>query len=126
MEQVSNSNPPPFVIWVRGVIHGQQLDLGNPNCLDAFLLCSKPSQIALQYIIMEAYDNHFRVDDPKNMFLQTYDSGIALMFEQQTIDARKVFVQYVGFLKAILKLDYGPTQTPIVIFKCEWLKREDN
>jgi hypothetical protein len=71
---------------------------------------------------MKAYDNHFRMDDPKNRFLQTYDNGIASMFEQQIIDARKVFVQYVGFLKDILKLHYGPMQNTIVIFRCEWLK----
>jgi hypothetical protein len=84
------------------MIHGQQLDLGNLDCLDALLLCNKPSQVALRYTRMKAYGNHFRMDDPKNRFLQTYDSGIASMFEQQIVDAREVFIQYVGFVKDIL------------------------
>jgi hypothetical protein len=57
-----------------------------------------------------------------NRLLQTYDSGITSMFEQQIIDAREVSIQYVGITKDILKLDYGPMQTPIMIFKCDWLK----
>ncbi len=52
---------------------------------------------------MKACGNHFRVDDPKNRFLQTYDSGIASMFEQQIVDAREVSIQYVGIVKDILK-----------------------
>jgi hypothetical protein len=50
---------------------------------------------------MKAYGNHFRVDDPENKFLQTYDSGIASMFEQQIVDAREMSIQYVGILKDI-------------------------
>jgi hypothetical protein len=39
------------------------------------------------------------------------------MFEQQTVNARdQMFVQYVGVLKDILKLDYGRVQSPIIIF----------
>jgi hypothetical protein len=71
------------------MIHGQQLDLGNLDCLDALLLCSKPSQVALQYTRMKAYGNHCRVDDRKNRFLKTYDSGIASMFEQQLLMLEK-------------------------------------
>jgi hypothetical protein len=67
---------------------------------------------------MKTYGNHYRVEDPNNRLLQTFDSGIASVFEQQTIDARGIFVQYVGVLKDILKLNYDP----IVIFRCEWMK----
>jgi hypothetical protein len=70
-----------FVDWVKGVIHGQQVDLGNPDGLDVVLLCSKPSQVAMQYTRMKAYGNHFRVEDLKNRLLQTFNSGIASMFE---------------------------------------------
>jgi hypothetical protein len=35
-------------------------------------------------------------------------------------------IQYVGVLKDILKLDYGHVQSPIIIFRCEWMKQEDN
>jgi hypothetical protein len=33
---------------------------------------------------------------------------------------------YVGVLKDILKLDYGPLRTPIIVFRCEWMKQRDN
>jgi hypothetical protein len=75
---------------------------------------------------MKTYGNHFRVDDPKNRFLQTHDSGIVSMFEQQIVDARNVSIQYVGIVKDILKLDYGPVQTPIAILRFEWLQRKNN
>ncbi len=58
--------------------------------------------------------------------MQTFDSGIVLVFEQQTIDARGMFVQHVGVLKDILKLNYNQVQTPIVIFRCEWMKQKGN
>jgi len=47
LEQKFNPNTPPFVDWVKGVIHGQQLDLGNLDVLDVVLLCNKPSQVAM-------------------------------------------------------------------------------
>jgi len=40
-------NTPPFANWIKGVIHGKELDLSNLNDLDAMLLCNKPSQVAL-------------------------------------------------------------------------------
>ena len=59
--------------------------------------------------------------------LQTYDSGIASTFEVPTIDCQsEVSINYVGVLQDILKLNYGPLQTPVMFFRCEWLKREDN
>jgi hypothetical protein len=65
---------------------------------------------------MVTYSNHVRVKaNPNRRLLQTYDSGIASIFEQQTFDVKIFFVQYVGVLKDILKLDYGSVQTPIVI-----------
>jgi hypothetical protein len=70
-----------FVDWVKGIIHGQQVDLGNPDGLDVELLRSKPSQVAMRYTRMKAYANHFRVEDLKNRLLQTFNSGIASMFE---------------------------------------------
>ncbi len=112
--------------WVKVVIHEQQLDLGNPDGLDVVLLCNKPYQVAMQYTKMKTYGNHFRVEDPKSRLLQTFDSGIASMFKQKIVDARdQMFIQYVGVLKDILKLDYGHVQSPIIIFRCEWMKRED-
>jgi hypothetical protein len=66
------------------------------------------------------------VEDSKNGLLQTYDSGIALVFDVPTHDATNVFVNYVGVFKDILKLNYRPIHTLIIIFRCEWMKRKDN
>jgi hypothetical protein len=66
---------------------------------------------------MKAYGNQLRVEDPKNR-LQTFDSGISLMFEQQIVDARdQMYVHYVGVLKDTLKLDYGYVQSLIIFFR---------
>jgi hypothetical protein len=109
--------------WVKGVVHGQQLDLGNLDGLDVVLLCNKPFQVAMQYTKMKAYGDHFRVEDPNSRLLQTSDTGIASMFEQQIVVVRdQMSVQYVGLLKDILKLDYGCVRSPIIIFRCEWMK----
>jgi hypothetical protein len=35
-------------------------------------------------------------------------------------------VNYVGVLKDILKVDYGPMRQPVILLHCEWIKREDN
>jgi hypothetical protein len=75
---------------------------------------------------MKAYGNHFKVDDSRNCSLQTFDSGVASMFDMPTIDASEVFANYVGIFKDILKLDYGPVHTPMIIIRCKWIKQEDN
>jgi hypothetical protein len=55
-----------------------------------------------------------------------YDSGIASVLDVSTEDVRDVLVNYVGVLKDMLKLNYGPMHT-LVIFLCfEWIKKEDN
>jgi hypothetical protein len=92
LEQTSNLDTPPFVEWVKGAVHAQHMDLGNLEDLDVVSLCNKPSQVATHYTRMKAYGNHFRMEGSKNKLLQKYDSGIASMFEQQTVDARKVKV----------------------------------
>jgi hypothetical protein len=35
-------------------------------------------------------------------------------------------VHYVGVLKDILQMNYGPLRSPIILFRCEWMKRNDN
>ena len=75
---------------------------------------------------MCAFGNHFRVEDSQSTLLQTYKSGIAFIFEMPNVDSQfEVSLNYVGVLQDILKLDYSPLQTPVVIFWCEWLERED-
>ena len=57
---------------------------------------------------------------------QTYNSGVASVFEVPSTDARDMSVDYIGVLKDILKLDYGPLHTPIILFRCQWVKTTDN
>ncbi len=81
----------------------------------------------MQYTKMQAYGNHFRMEDPNNRLLQTFDSGIASMFEQQIVNARdQMSIHYVEVLKDILELDYGRVQSPIIIFRFDWMKQKDN
>jgi hypothetical protein len=58
--------------------------------------------------------------------MQTYDNGVASVFQVPMLDARDVVVNYVGVLKDILKLDYKQVRTLIILFRCEWMKRQDN
>jgi hypothetical protein len=71
---------------------------------------------------MKTYGNHFRVEDSKSILSSTYNSGIASIFDMPTIDTSDVFVNYVGVLKDIFKLDYGLVHTLVVLLKCEWIK----
>jgi hypothetical protein len=79
----------------------------------------KPSQKATRYIRMKAFGNHFRVDDDTANRLQTYDSEVASVFQVPGEDATDVAVNYVGVVKDILKLDYGPVHTPVILLRCE-------
>jgi len=62
------------------------------------------------------------MEDLRSHSLQTFDSGVAFVFDMPTIDASEVFVNYVGILKDIFKLDYGLVHTLLIIFRCEWIK----
>jgi hypothetical protein len=59
------------------------------------------------------------VEDSKSNQLLTYDNGVASVFDVPTLDAVSVSMNFVGVLKDILKLDYGPVHTPIIILRCE-------
>jgi hypothetical protein len=114
----------PFEEWVRGAVQSTELDVNNAEDMDRLLLTTKPSQKATRYTRMKAFGNHFRVDDESSGRMQTYDSGVASVFE--TSDAQTVSVNYVGVLQDILKLDYGPLHTLIILLRYEWMKRHDN
>jgi hypothetical protein len=58
--------------------------------------------------------------------MQTYDNGVASLFTVPTAVARDVSVNYVGVVKDIFKLDYGPLSSPIVLLKYQWTKQRDN
>jgi hypothetical protein len=75
---------------------------------------------------MKAFGNHFRVDVDTVNRLQTYNFGVASVFQVPGEDAADVAVNYVGVVKDILKLDYGPIHTPMILFRCEWIREDDN
>jgi hypothetical protein len=75
---------------------------------------------------MKAFRNHFRVGDPGSEQLQTYDSMVTSVFEVPTAEATAVSVNYVGVVKDIMKLDYGPLSRPIVLLRCQWARRSDS
>ena len=123
----ADRNIDPFDVWVKKAVHNGDYDPNNIDDMDRILLCSRPSQKTTRYTRMRAFGNHFRVEDSQTALLQTYDSGIASIFEVPTTDSQsEVSLNYVGVLQDILKLDYGPLRTPVILFRCEWLKREDN
>ncbi len=70
--------------------------------------------------------NHLKVEDLKNNSMQTYDNDIALIFDMLNIDAKDFSMNFVGVLNNIFKFDYGPMHTPMIIFRCEWMKWKDN
>jgi hypothetical protein len=80
----------------------------------------------MHYTKMKAFGNHFRVEDAAFIELQMYDSGIVYVFEVSTANADEVSLNYVGVLKDILKLDYKPLHTPMIILCCKWMKMQDN
>ena len=89
-------------------------------------MCRKPSQKATRYTRMKAFGNHFRVDDDASNHLQTYDSGVASVFKVPAMDSRDVSINYVGIVKDILKLDYRPLHSPVILLRCEWVCTHDN
>ena len=56
--------------------------------------------------------------------MQTYDNGVAVIFEMPTSDSRsEVSLNYVGVLQDILKLEYGPVRTPIILFPVRMVQK---
>jgi hypothetical protein len=122
----SNPSTTPFEDWVHDLAESEDLDVSKPEDFDKLLLCMKPSQRAIRYCRMKAFGNHFRVEDEASARMQTYDSGVASVFEVPTVHATDISVNYVGVVKDILKLDYGPLSRSIVLLRCQWVKRSDN
>lgn len=122
----SNPNSTPFEKWVRNLPKTEDLDVNKPEDFDKLLLCMKPSQRATRYRRMKAFGNHFRVEDDASVHMLTYGSAVASVFQVSTEDATDVSVNYVGVVKDILKLNYGPMSRPIVLMKGQWAKRSDN
>ena len=125
-EQQADPSSPPFEEWVQGVAKREAVDVITTEDLDRLLLSWKPAQRAMRYTKMKAFRNHFKVDNAASIELQMFDSETTSMFEVPTANTDEVSVNYVGVLKDILKLDYGLVHTPLIILRCEWMKRQDN
>jgi hypothetical protein len=117
---------PAFEDWIKRAVGPHSIDVSNPDDMDVLLMCTKPSQKATRYTRMKAFGNHFRVEDDTTTRLHTYDSGVASVFQVPVDDARDVSVNYVGVVKDILKLDYGAVNSPVILLRCEWVRRHDN
>ena len=110
--------------WIRQRIHSDNLDLTDPDQHDTLLLSNTPSLSCKRYSRMKAYGNHWRTDDDIYKSMGTFDSGVAC-FEAnpQSMGAGK---DYVGILQDILVLNYGDLKTHVILFPCQWKKRQDN
>ena len=112
--------------WMEHTVRDADLDLRRPEHMDRLLLSRKPSQRATRYPRITAFGNHFRAEDDRTARLVSYNSGVASVFKETSQDARETSVNYVGVLKDVLELDYGPVQTPVILLRCEWAKPSDN
>jgi hypothetical protein len=112
--------------WVREAIRSHIAQGGVLEDQDALHLSVLPSPFASRYTRMKAYGNRYRVSiNTTNNTSATYDSGVASVFHQEqqsTVGTRLGVLQYVGILKDIILLDYGPISQPIILFKCDWVR----
>jgi hypothetical protein len=115
-----------FEDWIKEAVGPHSIDVINPDDMDVLLMCMKPSQKATRYTHMKAFGNHFRVEDDTTTRLQTYDSGMASVFQVPIDDAQDVSMNYVGVVKDILKLDYGAVNSPMILLRCKWVRSHDN
>jgi hypothetical protein len=104
--------------------HRHQLASDVPIDTDLLNLSIPPSFTASAYKKITAYGNDFQIEDGSTNMLVAYASGVASGFQQSegSEDVVLGVIQYVGILKQILKLDYGPMSSPIVLFRCSWVK----
>ncbi len=106
--------------WVRDAICSHQVAGGSNIDPDFIYFTIPPSFTAFKYNEMKAYGNHFHVDNDRNNLLVTYDYVVASILQQSQGSEDEVLgaIQYVGTLKEILRLDYGPISSPIILFWC--------
>ena len=112
--------------WMENHVLKSDLDMANADDRDRFLLSKKPSQRALCYTQMMAFGNHFRVEDETSARHVSYNSSVALVFEENFDTEAASSIPYVGVLKDILLLYYGVLQSEIILMRCEWVKPYDN
>jgi hypothetical protein len=126
VEQEANPNISAFENWIKDVVRNHHVDPNDEDDMDRVLMCSRPSQLATRYTRMKAYGNHFRLEDQHSRTLKIYDSGVASVFHMPSVGSKEETLNYVGVLKDILKLNYGPIRTSVILLRCEWMKQFDN
>ncbi len=57
-----------------------------------------------------------------------FDYGVASIFGQWQahMGDEHASIRYVGVFKDILRLDYGPISTPIILMRCAWVQNESD
>jgi len=57
-----------------------------------------------------------------------FDYGVASIFGQWQahMGDEHASIRYVGVFKDILRLDYGPISTPIILMRCAWVRNESD
>ncbi len=111
---------PTLVEWVGNAIREHQhlgMALEDPN-IDA-LSCT-PTRKTWRYQRLKAYGNHFQVSDCNTEGMVSFDCGVASIFDQWQahMGDEHASIHYVGVLKDILRLDYGPISTPNILMRC--------
>jgi hypothetical protein len=113
----------PFPIWVRTTIssaikHGEIID-------EDVHMSMPPTLEATTYRAMYAFGNHLYVSSGEEHSI-TRDSSIVATFEEECVLAPNyqqpilVKLEYVGWIKEILELNYGVFNT--IVFFCDWVK----
>ena len=114
----------PVETWMKKTVHAMDMNMMDPDQSNTVLLSSPPSMVCKRYAKMQAYGNHWRVDDDISRRMDTFDSGVAcLEANEQSAGTGK---DYVGVLKDIFLLDYDDIKTPVIVFSCVWKRRYDN
>jgi hypothetical protein len=125
-QKVVDLNTLPFEQWIKDNVSQWMLNMTTTEEMALRLPCQKSLQRTIRYLRMKAFRNHFWVDDPTIARLQIYDVGVASIFHVPTKDAQDLSINYVGILKDILEVNYRLLYTPVILMKCEWMKRVDN
>lgn len=84
-----------------------------------------PNTKTWSYKKIKAYGSHFCVDDSSTISTVIYDSGVATFLSHSNDDGNHPpsrQLHYVGVLKEILELNYGPISTPIILFWGDWVQ----
>ena len=110
---------PPFAEWLQTAA-SPYLDLHPDADQDISLFSMLPKRRAASHDKMFAYGNHYRVKDETTHMMVTYESGLLLTAIDHS--GARIADPFIGELVQILRVDYGPTRLPIVLFRGKWVR----